>query len=132
MIRALLGVASQSISRDGETNRLSIFNLLEDLAGEGFPLLLQTVAATFLLERAADDPAQPPARLSVRLGDARILDTAVDVDFADVLRTRVMVRVEGVVLPGPGELRFDLYVQDTHISEWVTHVRLLRPSRDPG
>jgi len=111
MISIKLMVCASNVIRDGDTNLLSIFNVLESLAGAAFPFLVQQFAAAVVLER--DPSVDPPEHVGVftlRLGDQLLAQGEARVNFEDKRRTRQVLRINGLVIPAPGalELRFTM------------------------
>jgi hypothetical protein len=106
MIRPLLCVASEGISVDRKTGSVSVFSVLEQITAQGFPVLFQRLALFVLWEKDADDPARVAGRLVIDVMGQELFAQAVEINFQDKLRNRYVVRMNGLILPRPGLLRF--------------------------
>ena len=105
MISVKLMVCASHIVRDADTNTLSIFNVFEGLAVQGFPFLIQQFAAAVVLRRdPATDAAEHNGRFEVRLGDLVLAATDLAVNFQDKRHTRQLLRINGLVIPAAGTL----------------------------
>lgn len=105
MIRSTLIILAQGIIQDVESNSISIFNIFEEIAGAGFPLFIQKCSILNCLERDITDPDSIHLHLAIKMGDVSIAEREVDVKFQDKLRSRMIVHLQGLPLPGPGKLK---------------------------
>ena len=110
--------------RDGESNTISAFNLLEDITADGFPLLVPRVAFFTLWEREEGDAPVHHARLSVSLDNQELLAQPLDIDFQGFRKNRTINRIGGLVLPGPGQLRFSLAIDGGTTATYTVPVTL--------
>ena len=104
MITCKLLVCAQAVVRDADTNNISVLNILEEIFGAGFPLFVQAMAVFALLERGQDDPEKIDCTLRIMLGDNELATAKPAVNFDGKFRNRTIVRIEGMVLPGPGDM----------------------------
>jgi hypothetical protein len=107
-MRVLLSVVAQGFARDADTNVVSLFNILENINGEGFPILVQTFVFFTLFEKEADEPQRYRATFSANLEGKALFTQQFDFDFQGRNRARSFNKVEGLVLPSPGNLEFGL------------------------
>jgi hypothetical protein len=110
MIESKLALLAEGISIDQESNQVSILNMLENLAGESFPLFIQRVVFFALFGREDADPSQHQAVFSITVGDRELVRQALQIDFADKKRTRAVVRMGAIVIPQPGSVVFKFVV----------------------
>ncbi len=118
MIKSRLAVCSESIVRDAETNNISVFNILEELASPEFPFFLPRFAAIFYLERDEHDPDVINASITITLNDKQIGHATGDNNFEGKTRTRLILAVQGLVIPEPGLLKAAVLVDDQELSSW--------------
>lgn len=101
-------IVSEEISVDQQTNRLSLFNVLEQIAGPNFPLVLFSAAAVSLwVAEPGDDERdfQCTLRILTPNGDQR--DISTNFRFRG-RRHRVIQRLQGFPINEPGMLRFEV------------------------
>jgi hypothetical protein len=105
-----LALCSREVVRDAATNNISVFSIFEALSAAGFPLLLNPFSALFVLEREHGDATEVPARFQLLLGDTELLTAPTQINFEDRMRTRQMVRLNGLVITAPGVVHAKLWV----------------------
>ncbi len=113
-----LALCAREVVRDSATNQISTFSIFEGLAAAGFPLLLNPFSALFVLEREEHDNAEVAARFQLLLGNTELLNGATQINFEDKRRTRQMIRLEGLVIAGPGIVTAKLLVGDNVQAEY--------------
>ena len=123
MIRTQYAICAERVVRDANSNTVSIFEVVEEIQSPGFPRLVPMIMAVWVLERDAGDPQQPPAALRLIHNGAELHRTDLTVDFQDVNRTRAFVRLGGLVLPGPGTLRFSFLLDGEERAFYNIEVR---------
>jgi|SRR5580692_5463183 hypothetical protein len=110
MIRTYLAIVCEGVSIDVTTGQVSIYSLLESVPVQNMPAFFPPLSFLAILTREPNDPSGPAATLNVSLGGAHVLSAPVIVDFKNQFRTRVTVRVNGLVVTTPGVLRFSLSI----------------------
>ncbi len=123
MLGCRLVVCAESVVRDALTDSISVFNILEEINAQTFPLEIPKLSCLFLLTRGSADDR-------VHEGFIRILDSAIEIisvpvtiDFDDEYRNRHIVAIGGVRVLRPGELKIELRVLGQAIGEWTIPVR---------
>lgn len=106
MISPKLCIVAEGITRDGETNILTAFNILEAIAAAGFPLFIQHMTCASLWEREDGDNQTANGRFRIVLDNDVLVDTATLLDFQAYRRSRIIIRLAGFVIPRPGRLSF--------------------------
>src|SRR6266567_5931669 len=122
MITSRLMFCSQGAVRDAENNTISAFNIIEDLQTGAFPLFVQQIFAVAFLQRDAADPAQVQMTLDVLLNDQVINTFPIPVNFGDKLRTRLITKINGLSIPGPGNLTMRLMHNGETLASWALNV----------
>lgn len=112
MVRVNVIFCAEFTIRDGDTNALSAINLLDDIRGAPLPFLIPRVSIVTLLERDANDPPDFPARMTIRLDGQQLFTGNFVIAFGDRMRIRNVTSLQGLVVPGPGVLRFELFRGD--------------------
>lgn len=111
-MRSIIALAAEVVIRDAENNSISVFNILEGVVAEGFPMLVPRVAHLVLWEREAREGAVRQGRLSVHLDERQLFSQPLVIDFQQFFRSRTISIIQGLVIPGPGQLRFSLSIDD--------------------
>jgi hypothetical protein len=124
MIELKLCFAAETVLRDGETNNVSAINLLEGLAAAGVPFFMQRISFFALWQRAAEDESQLRGRFIVALNETNLLEQEVPMDFGTELRTRSILHVVGLVVPGPGTLRFRIEFPNNLQAQYSVEVQV--------
>jgi len=104
-------VVVESVSIAQFSNRISLFNVIEELTPPAFPTVFpQMVAVSAWNSEAGDDQRDLQVMLRVTLSNGTQLP-----DFTQNLRFpqrrhRVLSTLEGVPIPAAGQLRFEVFL----------------------
>jgi hypothetical protein len=116
-MQLLLLTCAETCVIDQTTQRLSLFNLLEEVQTPTFPAAIYSVAVFTLWEREAAEP-DPNAQLIVRLNNNQLLQAPLKVAFQEKLRTRTILTVHGLVMAEPGTLIVEVRAGDDIARTW--------------
>lgn len=105
-------ICAQSISIDQLTNRVSIFNVLEQIVVPAFPVIVPELVLFALIQRE-DEPVDLDFACSMRITANRNLVAQVNgaVRFAVGPTSRLVFNFAGLPVQAPGEIVFDLEIQ---------------------
>jgi hypothetical protein len=126
MIRAKLCFVADGVSLDHETSRASAFLIQESLRPPSYPAPMGNLTYFCLFERDEVDPSFVRGEWTISLGAQEIARVNVDVDFMQHRRNHMTLRVEGLVIPGPGDVAFSLALPGHDTASYV--VRAEPPS----
>jgi hypothetical protein len=129
MIRPKLAVCAESVVRDAETNAVSVFNILEEIGASMFPVTVPKLSALFLLERGMDDPEVLEWDMTLSLGENELGSLVGPVDFQGARLTRLIMVIQGVVLPEPGILTASLRSNGHELGSWQIRVHQVEQSQ---
>ena len=118
MISCEVALVCESLIQDVSTNRVSAININEDLATDRFPRAYPRLVCLFMLKRDTSDPAQVEVRVEFLHEDVELQGVPIRVDFGDKLRNRTIVKVDGLVIPGPGLLRVRLVKEGEELGHY--------------
>lgn len=107
-MKAIICLAAMDVIRDADSNNISAINILESLSSQGFPFLLQVMAFFASFERTEDEPGDWEGQFRIALDGEELLNRPFAVGFQGQLRTRSIIRLQGLVLPKAGTLTFEL------------------------
>lgn len=110
---------AQAASVDRFSNRLSIFNLVENIEAPSFPLFLPEAVFVVLLKREEGEPAVSDGTLSIHAGESQLGQANVHIDFESSLYNRQIINFQIVPIFKPVNLQFRLTVPDqlSHVLE---------------
>ncbi len=113
----------ESVSTDQETNRVSLFNVLEDIhilpAGQPGVILAQLVAVSCWNREPGDEEKDFQATLRIHSpGSSEPKEFPMNFRM-DRPRYRLSLRIQGVPNLEPGQLRFELLLNQDHVA-WHT------------
>jgi len=123
-------VVSEEVSVDQQTNRLSLFNVLEQLAGPNFPFPLSAVAVSLWVAEEGDDGRDFQCMLRVLLPDGNRHDFTTNFTFRG-RRHRVIQRIIGFPINEPGMLRFEVRINGEYQASHEVDVLRINPSELP-
>lgn len=118
-------VVCESISVDRETNRVSLFNIVEDIQpltkGENGHIIAQMVAISAWNREPGDEDKD--FQLIVRIHAPGDDPHDFPLNFRmDRPRHRLLLRLQGVPAQRPGELRFELLLNSQHVAAHTVNV----------
>lgn len=99
-------ICAQGVAVDQLSNRLSLFNILETIQAQSFPVVLPELVFVVLLRREPEEPSQFDTEVQVLLGDLNIGKLSAQVDFKNSLTSRHIINFQPFLVQGPGEMRF--------------------------
>lgn len=108
MITCKYAIAAKGVIRDSETNNISIYNVYDDIHPKSFPVLFQNLAFLAILNRDQGDLAEISLKLNIVINGDVLFSNKVDAKFGEMLATRVLFNINGLVIQKPGLLTFIL------------------------
>ncbi|MGA3122613.1 MAG: hypothetical protein ABSF69_17750 [Polyangiaceae bacterium] len=125
-------LVAESLAIDALTNRVSIFNVLEEVVMPSFPSALPTVTAIACWYA---EPGENPERDFQASYVAHVqgeLDRQYDVNFRlPQRRARTYIQLQGFPAQRPGELIFELRLNGEHVAEHRITVALALTAEAP-
>ena len=128
MISSKLCFAATAVIRDNQTNRISAFNILEGLIPLGLPLFLPELSCVTLWEREVGDAQVIRGTFTVNLDNDNLTTTQMHVDFSEVMRSRSIVNISGLVIPRSGVLRFRFVLETGATAEYSAEIEAPPPA----
>lgn len=124
MPSALLCLIAKGVIRDADTNNLSVFNILEQVGAQGFPLLIQEAAVLAVWRRAQDEGQQFAFDFALRNNDRVIIARRIDVNFAGAELNRTIIRLGGILAQEPGVLVAQFAHNGQVVASYQIHLRV--------
>jgi len=112
----------ESVSVDQRTNRISLFNVVENVNADTFPGLMTEVVAAALWRREDGDQTRD-FQATLRLTGIfdKPIESRSNFKLVDQ-RHRTFFLLQGVPVPRAGDLRFELLLNDAHVAEHIVTV----------
>ncbi len=126
-MRLILSVACED-ARARLDGRLDLLGVFDQLQAPGFPAAQDRMMVVFVMEWSADEQGRREFRADlVDVDDRKVLTIEGHTDVAPAAaggrpRTQLVMPLERVVFPEPGEYRFILRVGDTEVPAFSLHV----------
>jgi hypothetical protein len=126
MARLEFFAVSEGVSVDQFTNRVSIFNILEQLASPEFPFVLASATAVSLWTmEAGDDERDFQCMLRITMPDGAQQEFTSN--FKTLMRRhRVIQGIQGFPLTEPGLLRFEVLLNGEHAASHEVDVSRIK------
>ena len=118
MIKCKISLCAESVVTDSQTNNVSVFSIIEQIGGKGFPLLFRKLVYFFFLTRDKTNAEIQKGFLVLQLDSEELLRFPFQIDFQGKLRNRVILTIEGVVIPKPGTLSGILILRGKEYGRW--------------
>jgi len=126
MIKCVLALCAQNIVQDKKTNMVSAINIIDQFNSQGFPTIRPSTTFHFRLTREKTDKQKFECILKIYLNRKKINEFDFPINFDNKLKFNLMVDMNGLVLSGPGEMRYSLYLKNKLlISRYVTVKKLV-------
>ena len=115
-------VVAESVSIDQDTNRVSLFNVLETIESDLPHQIAQFTAVAVWLSQQVEEGRDCQAMLKVRVpGEDK--DREFPVNFTVIsLRNRTIIQVEGLTVPQHGDVKFSLFLNGVYAASHTISV----------
>ncbi len=117
MYNIYFAIAANRVIVDKNTNLVSIVDLYEKLQSSQFPVIVPKFTLLFYVSRTDSDPEKSTLELSCKLKEHEILKAIVDVDFGGKDVTRVLVALDSLRLPEPGQFIASLSLDGENLGQ---------------
>jgi hypothetical protein len=97
---------------------LSAFHIIEQINAPSFPIAVPRVAILAYLSREEADPAEVQLHLRIFSGAQLLFDGPFPANFSHQLTVRSIVELNGLIVPGPAEMRFVLLNGEDVLDFW--------------
>lgn len=126
MIRATLFTCAGSGSVDARFNTLSVFHIMEQINAPQFPVPI-AVSIVGMFTREQGDPSTIDLQLRIFSGEQQLFAGPVSVNFQQHNRARMLLDMQGLVVPAPLDVRFLLQNGGDTIGTWIVAVTQVGP-----
>jgi hypothetical protein len=117
-MRFEFAIGGEGIVRDVESDKISLFNLLEDSTAPGFPVLYSKIACMFVVAKETGDAETSEGVYVGKFDDTEFFRTPAQIDFKGRTRQRLILQLMGFVVPRPCLVSFALIVGESELGKW--------------
>jgi len=125
MISCKFVAAAETIIRDGETNSISIINVLENVNSPSYPILLPKLSVLWILKRTENDPEIFDAEIIFKIGEHELNRFPLGINFQGSIHTRNIAALNGYVITEPGILTIELKMVEVVLSTYSIDLLIL-------
>lgn len=111
-----LAVLAGSASIDRFTNRLSIFNVLDDISPPTLPVVIPEATFVMILRREAGEPSKLEGTVNIKIGDVLIGRAVQEIDFEGGVTNRQVLNFQALPIFQSGDLTFELHLPSQQIT----------------
>jgi hypothetical protein len=108
MLQATYLICAEAVIQEMETGNISIFNIIEEIVADGFPVFMQKVALFARLTRSLEDADNFQLRLRATMEQTQLGEWSIPAGFREKLTNNNIMRLRGLVVPEPGKIKFAL------------------------
>ena len=117
MIKIRLLTIAESAVIAKTTNKLSIFNIVDEIQCSAFPALVKTLDLVVGSNRdPKTDPRKCSLRLKISLGRKKLFEHPVAVDYESKSRSNLIIHLQGIAVREPGMLNFAVYLKKSRLA----------------
>ncbi len=115
-------IIAKTAIRDMETNNISLINILEQINASAFPLFLPEAHIVGVFIKEEGDDKEIGCELVVSVGAVQLMSTTIDLDFTNSNSCRIIMHINALPIPGPGEMKVKLNHGDNLIGTYTVNV----------
>ena len=104
-------LVSESAAIDKETDRVSVFHIIQDIDPDGLPLVIPRMILCWAIELDKDDPEGLEGNLTIRNNDRVIHTSPVKHEFQGKGMARFKITLNGLPIFAPGKVVFEFAVE---------------------
>jgi hypothetical protein len=110
---------AESAAIDAPTNRLSLFNLLEEFTGQIFPSIVPSLTLIVVTTREAREPEDLELHVKIRVNSNVIYENAIRANFQGKMRVRAITNISGLPIMEPGKVVFSVLHGKRLLGDWT-------------
>ena len=123
MARLEFFVVSESCAIDAQTNRLSVFNVLESVTAPAFPTLLASLAIVAVWNAEPGDETRDfQASALIHTEPAQRFDINFKLEKP---RARTIVQLQGLPIQAAGTVRFEMLLNGEHKADHIVTAEIV-------
>jgi hypothetical protein len=116
-----------AVVRDAESNRISVFSILEQIASEGFPVLVPELGVLALWHKESADPNEIELHFRIKNNEVEVFSSPVTLNFSESDVNRTIVSIRSLLIATPGPLTFEFVRNEDVIGSYEVIVKAPAP-----
>ncbi|MCC7699072.1 hypothetical protein [Janthinobacterium sp. EB271-G4-7A] len=104
-----------------------MIDIIEGFSSLTFPIVIPSVALIFHFSREAEDNTIQNGIVKYEIDDVVTFSTPVELDFQENLLTRLIIEIDGFLIPTNGKLKLSCCIDNILISEYKIPILKLTP-----
>src|SRR3984893_15824815 len=130
-MRCDLFTVAESTSIDVTTNRLSVFNIFDEINTPSLPTIMPGLAVVIMLTRDESEPDDVEIQISVSLNGRPLAQLPVTSSFQSKLKARIVATVQGMIFTEQGMYELAGHRGDERLGAWNLQVNLIPTTAQP-
>ncbi len=126
-MKSIFMLAAKGVSIDKYTNMATIYNIIENLHTDSFPIFFPEIYVFVLLERKKDEEGNINCVLKIYNNGKEINSVKVNPQFKTSNRNRTVIRVNGITILSPGKLIFKFIYNNRTLGHY--NILLTKPDK---
>jgi hypothetical protein len=122
-MKTIFFACSESSSLDAQTNRISLFHILEDVSVTAVPIFLYSLAVVAILERDDAEATVQDMLINIENDGKLVGQIPTQVNFLEHKRSRTLTLIQGVMIPSIGTLDVVLNHGGRELGRWPINIR---------
>lgn len=123
-MKILSFVIAEEIIRDVDSDKITLVNVVEQLNAVSFPVFLSKCSAFLYLEREEEGDKEIEATVKFILNEKVLLNSPIKFSFKDKNRTRVLIKINGVVFNEEGNFKAELAIGEQKFTSYAVSLSL--------
>jgi hypothetical protein len=128
MIVIRLFAAAGNVIIDQRTNTMTLVSLFENIEFQSFPILIPQLFVAALVERAEGDPEKFVLKLRGSFKEVELFNQELEAQFQGKLLHRLIAGIGQLVIPEPGQIKFEISRDGSVLACWAINVGKLGPA----
>lgn len=130
----LVVLLAEKVIIDSRSNSVTAVGLVETISSVAFPFWFPQPFIMAAFQKEEGDPTESEGSLIFMLDDEETARASFVIDFGELPRARVVLELNGMLVPRPGHLKVCVSVAGEKRGEWdvlVTQVREIDAAEEP-
>jgi hypothetical protein len=124
-MESLFFACSELSAIDIQTQKISLFNLFEEIHSVSYPVFIQSLSLAISLEKDRTDEDTNKILFRVSIGEDEIFKIESDILFSQRKRARALTVINGLIVPRPGVLCVSAHHKKKRLAQWNIVLNLI-------
>jgi hypothetical protein len=124
-MECLFLLCAESASVDTGTNRLSIFNVIEEISAAGFPAIVQNLTTVAMFSKKKSESGKVTVTVRIETDKSQQANLPIELDFQGKDRIRLIAGLQNVQISGKQAVRVSIIHKKTLLAFWPIAVNVV-------